>query len=110
MTQPAEQDTPAPGADEAPVRAVPAVPTREQIRADVRAALADGRASVEDVIADMYASQYSAEMGLRSIMATFEQIAGSKIGARLFGKGKKFGAEIERELRAIGSEGEDDQT
>jgi hypothetical protein len=65
--------------------ATAAIPTREDVRARIRERLAEGTLTIEDVVADMYASQYSAELTLRQLGQFLDEIAGSKLGGRLLG-------------------------
>lgn len=75
------------------VRALPTPPTpddlREQIRRTIKAALANGDASLEDVVADMYASIYATEISLKKMFAFMEHLSGSPLFSRILGGGKR---------------------
>lgn len=62
---------------------MPAVPSRQQMRERVRQALAAGETTVEEVVADMYASQYWTELQITGFLAAFNS---SKMGRRLLAR------------------------
>jgi hypothetical protein len=66
-------------------------PTREEMRAKVKAALDDGRITINDVLADVFASQYNTEVTVTGMMKAFSS---SKLGKRMIGKVEK---QFERE-------------
>lgn len=75
--------------------AVRSLPTpddlREHIRQTIKTALANGDASLEDVVADMYASIYATEISLKKMFAFMEHLSGAPIFRKLLGgkRGKK---------------------
>jgi hypothetical protein len=104
------------GSGPAPV----APPTRQELREKITAALYKcrkpcpvcktpanvrcdhGRVSSDDVLADIYASQYNTEVTVTGLMSTVQGMAGSKLGRKIFGRMEK---QIDRELAAA-TEGE----
>lgn len=63
--------------------AMPAVPSRQQMRERVRQALAAGETTIEEVVADMYASQYWTELQITGFLAAFNS---SKLGRRMLAR------------------------
>jgi hypothetical protein len=56
-----------------------------------------GRISSDDVLADIYASQYNTELTVTSLMSTVQGMAGSKLGRKIFGRMEK---QFDREIAA----------
>ena len=61
----------------------PAIPTREQIRDQIRGLIADGTITTDDVIVDMYASQYAIELMLGGFKESFDSFQHSSLGRML---------------------------
>lgn len=92
-----EGGDPTPEPEPADLHPAPGIPTREQIRDQVRAQLAAGTISIDDVIVDMYASQYAIELMLGQFRESFASFQGSRIG-------RMFMARAEKEVRRRGNE------
>jgi hypothetical protein len=61
----------------------PGVPTREDIRQMVRDRLAAGEVTIDDIVVDMYASQYAIELMLGSFKESFDGFRHSSLGRML---------------------------
>jgi hypothetical protein len=64
------------GAETTPGATLP--PTREELRQKVKAALKEGRITSDDVLADIYASQYNTELTITGMMQMVERLPGFK--------------------------------
>lgn len=63
------------------------IPSREEIKARIEEGLSSGLLTERIILADIYASQYSCELMLRQLGGFLDNLAGSKLGARLLGGG-----------------------
>lgn len=68
----------------APAPGVP--PTREDMRERVRAALAEGRTTPDEILADMYASLYWTECQITGFVNAF---ASSRLGRKMISRAEK---------------------